>query len=148
MNAPTPPPIDYTQIRDLHAAFNRLTGSELSYTFAREADWKLWLQQRPDRPFTVADLIAVVAHLKKEIFACARPVACLKFHNLIGRPDIFEQDLSDATIKLRRPPPAQKTVQTATPQGSTSRRVQDPLPGKVVPVSQVIAEMKRVVEEG
>ena len=103
------------QIESLHAAYQALTGHSIFLNMTREMEWFAWLRfRRP--PFTEEDLRLVVAHLKRGIQSQKRNPGALKFSNLIGSPDFFEEDLSEARARSRPLPPAMKTVRTGNTQ--------------------------------
>lgn len=92
MNAPTP-----RTLSGLHAAYVSATGLALRLDMARERDWFEWTK----RGFTEADLIQVIGHLKRGIRERRRNQGALKFSNLIGQPDFFEEDLAEAKAHAR-----------------------------------------------
>lgn len=97
------------QIEALHDEYVRLTGQQIFLNVERERVWFEWLRFR--RPqFNVQDLRDVVAHLRRGIHAGKRFPAALKFTNLIGCPDYFEEDLAMARAQSRPRPPMEKTV--------------------------------------
>jgi hypothetical protein len=63
---------------------------------SREHEWWQWLKWRADEPFNATDLATVVNYRRKLIAAKSQFPACLKFSYLVGRPDLFEEDLSMA----------------------------------------------------
>lgn len=83
-------------IAQLHAKFCALVPEGACVLMHREHDWWDWLKWRPDQPFTIQDLVAVVRYRRYLIAHGAQFPACLKFSYLIGRPDLFEEDLSMA----------------------------------------------------
>jgi len=91
-----------TIVSDLHRLYVGLTGLQVSLNMAREVDWGRWLQWRKP-PFTADDLRAVVAHIRRGIRDGARNPGALKFRNLIGMPDYFEEDLAEAMARSRAP---------------------------------------------
>lgn len=86
------------QITDLHAEFCLLVPeSRCVLNSGREHDWHDWLKFRGEaQAFTIADLRAVVAYRRALIAQQRQFPACLKFSYLVGRPDLFEEDLSMA----------------------------------------------------
>jgi hypothetical protein len=91
-----------TIVSDLHRLYVSHTGLQVSLNMAREVDWGRWLQWRKP-PFTADDLRAVVDHIRRGIRDGARNPGALKFRNLIGMPDYFEEDLAEATARSRVP---------------------------------------------
>jgi hypothetical protein len=132
----------------LHAAYCRLTGQQIGLNMARENTWFEWLRWRRERPFTVADLAAVIKHLQTGIKKGDRNPGSLKFSNLIGNPDYFEEDLGLALATARPKPPAMQTVRTLTADGQHTERVlpADGTKATARPVAEVIAAMRAAVE--
>lgn len=87
------------RIQGLHALYVQLTGFEIRLDAGRENDWFLWLKFG----FSEDDLKVMVYHLRKGIQAGTRQLAALKFRNLIGQPDYFEEDLAEAKARMRVP---------------------------------------------
>jgi len=106
------------QIEILHSEYVELTGHTIFLNPGRERDWFEWLRYRQPA-FTHGDLCLVIAHIKRGIRDTRRQPAALKFSNLIGMPDRFEEDLAEARALSRPKPAAEKTVKT----GATERRV-------------------------
>jgi hypothetical protein len=113
-------------IPELHATFVRLTRQDISLNMLREQQWWQWIAFRKERRFTVADLVAVVSYLQKEIRKGDRNPGALKFTNLIGSPDRFEEDLAMANAQLRVPPvgtlSTASVIKTKSPDGSVTER--------------------------
>lgn len=84
-------------IEALHALYVRLTGMDVRLDMQREHIWWEWTR----RGFVEADLQMVVAHLRRGIKAQRRQPGALKFSNLIGQPDFFEEDLAEAKAAAR-----------------------------------------------
>jgi hypothetical protein len=57
---------------------------------------------RKHEPFTQQDLRAVAIYRRNLIRDNRQFPACLKFHNLIGSPDLFEEDLAIARTHRER----------------------------------------------
>jgi len=88
-----------TTIKDLHAAYCRLTGFALTLGFDREYKWS----QLTRLGVTVADLELVIARIQAGVRAGARYSGALKFRNLIADPDHFEEELAEARAFARKP---------------------------------------------
>jgi hypothetical protein len=93
------PKIDSAAIATLHHEYRHLTGHQLTLDFHRERVWWDWCQRGHD----IEELRMVVAYLKFMIKKGERFPGSLKFHNLIGNPDYFEEDLSTARAHARKP---------------------------------------------
>jgi hypothetical protein len=96
MNAPAPSVT--AQLQQLHQAYCRLTGQNLSLRFDRERLWFEFLRAG----FTLADLCQVVRYLQKEIRHTRRNVGALKLSNLL-QLDRFEEDLNISRVRLTAP---------------------------------------------
>lgn len=84
------------QIKQLHVEYCARTGFDILLNMSRENTWKDWLFYNRDQPFTVEDLKLVIAYLRAKIRAGERNDGALRFRNLIGNPDYFEEDLEQA----------------------------------------------------
>lgn len=87
------------EIVALHHEYRALTGMDIGLDFCRERQWADWMR----KGWTRDDLSLVVNHLKKGIREGKRNMGALKFHNLIGQIDFFEEDLSVARAEQRKP---------------------------------------------
>ena len=99
------------RIEELHALYTALTGHALFLNADRERMWFEWLRYR-NPPFTSNELGLVIRRIKRGIEEGSRNVGALKFRNLIGQPDYFEEDLAEATARARPLPPQEKVVKT------------------------------------
>lgn len=124
------------QIEALHGLYVRLTGHQVRLDMSREAVWFEWRR----RGFTADDLQFVIRELRAAIARGDRNPGALKFSNLIGQPDFFEEDLAALRAKARPGPPTTRTVRT----GDTTRIVADPgTAPRAVPIGDVIAAMRQ-----
>lgn len=128
-------------IPELHAAYVRLTGQPVELNPFREQQWCVWLGFRRENPFTASDLATVIAWLKGQIRKGERRPGALKFSNLIGNPDYFEEDLSLARSQLRAKPIPPRQVTTPKPDGSTVHRQ---IPGD--PAADATRSARAVIE--
>ena len=83
------------QIEALHDQYVAQTGHAIFLNPERERTWFEWLRFRQP-PFTAEDLGLVIAKIKRGIHDGSRNAGALKFRNLIGQPDYFEEDLAEA----------------------------------------------------
>lgn len=90
----------HAQITTLHAAYVQATGLPLRLAYDREAAWFRFLEAK----FTSADLVLVIAHLKRGIAKGERRPNCLLFRNLVENLDHLEEDLAMAKALARKPP--------------------------------------------
>lgn len=102
------------QIKQLHRLYCERTGFEIGLNFVRERQWYEWLQWRPGKPFDAQDLARVIGFIRQGIHKGERNEGALKFTNLIGNPDRFEEDLGLAVKSIKPAGPA-KTVSTYKP---------------------------------
>jgi len=126
-------------IETLHGLYCRQTGQTVRLSMDRIFIWEVWLA----RGFTKEDLFDLVRHLRSEIQQARRNPGCLKFSNLIGHPDTFEEDLALLRAHQRPKAPPSRTIRS----GATERIVSDPntrdtsVPARV-PLERVIAAMR------
>ena len=99
-------------IPTLHKLYCQLTGLILRLDMDRERMWFEWCR----RGFTADDLCAVIAHIRQGIKTGKRNPGALKFSNLIGNLDYFEEDLAliRATRRTPRPELGRAAVLRAT----------------------------------
>lgn len=103
-----PKPADIPSfIRSLHKSYEARTGYTIRYNMHRENQWYDWCKWA-DWDWSEADLARVIGYLRGKIRTGQRNDGALKFDNLIGRPDAFEEDLNLAkeaaqSSPLRRP---------------------------------------------
>ena len=91
------------QIQLLHNRFNELVPeSKCILNMMRERDWWDWLKWREHQPFTEDDLLAVVLFRRKLISERHQFMASLRFSYLVGRPNLFEEDLAMAKAQPRK----------------------------------------------
>jgi hypothetical protein len=95
------PPNAMQLVKELHAAYVARTGYELAYNMARENGWREWCAFG-EWKWTVSDLSRVIGYLKAKIRKGERNEGALKFANLIGRPDNFEEDLNLARAEAKK----------------------------------------------
>ncbi len=79
-------------VKDLHATYEARSGYAITLNMQRENAWRDWCQFG-DWKWTPEDLTRVILYLKAKIQTGDRNVGALKFGNLIGHPDKFEEDL-------------------------------------------------------
>jgi hypothetical protein len=84
-------------IQQLHAAYCQATGFTLTLDMSREQTWYWWQK----KGFTTEDLYLVVRYISAQIRQQRRNPGALKFSNLIGQYDLFEEDLAMARAERR-----------------------------------------------
>jgi len=89
----------------LHNSYCQWTGFEITLTTDRVRMWSEWLRFKTPS-FTAQDLQDVIGYLRAAIRRSERNEGALKFLNLIGKVDSFEEDLALAR-KWRRASSAQ-----------------------------------------
>jgi len=85
------------RIEDLHQIYCQVTGLIIPLDMQRETIWFEWQRRGHGAP----ELREVVAHLRRGIREQKRNPGALKFRNLIGMPDYFEEDLAEARAARR-----------------------------------------------
>ncbi len=85
------------RIESLHTLYGQLTGLIVQLDMQRESMWYEWQRRGHDEQA----LREVVAHLRRGIREQKRNPGALKFRNLIGSPDYFEEDLAEARAARR-----------------------------------------------
>jgi hypothetical protein len=113
VNSPLPLP---AQLEQLHQAYCRLTGQNLSWRFDRERLWWEFLHAG----FTLDDLTQVIRYLQKEIRHTRRNVGALKLSNLL-QLDRFEGDLNISRVRLVPEPPPKPPI-TLAPTASPAQQ--------------------------
>lgn len=90
-------------VKDLHAAYEARTGYTVTLNMMRERMWAEWLVWS-NYTWTVEDLARVISYLRRKIAKGDRNDGALKFGNLIGQPDHFEEDLNLAREEAAKSP--------------------------------------------
>ena len=122
------------KIKSLHAIYGQLTGLVIPLDMQRQSMWYEWQRRGHGEP----ELREVIAHLRRGIRDQKRNQGALKFRNLIGMPDYFEEDLAEARA-TRRAFQARPQVQLAGVLRSTGRPTEPK--GEAKPVAKTIAEI-------
>lgn len=104
-------------IKALHAAYEARTGYKIALNMMRERQWAEWLKWA-DYAWTEAELARVIGYLRRKIAKGDRNDGALKFGNLIGQPDHFEEDLNLALEESKK-----TFIPTRRPSASLSRDV-------------------------
>lgn len=103
-------------VKELHAFYVSRTGYQIAYNLARENTWREWCQWG-EWAWSGDDLSRVIGYLRKKIARGERNEGALKFQNLIGRPDNFEEDLnlaredSKTGLIARKSTPSQERIE-------------------------------------
>lgn len=100
-------------VRQLHDTYIARTGLEIVLNMARERLWADWLTWSSDT-WTPDDLTLTIRYLKTEIAKSNRNEGALKFSNLIGNPERFEEDLALARKEHRHDPYQRRRSHTTT----------------------------------
>jgi hypothetical protein len=104
-----------SKVRQLHSAYEARTGYAIRLNMYRERQWAEWLRWS-EHTWTEADLARVIGYLRSKISKGERNEGALKFDNLIGSPDKFEEDLNLAKEASRGTPvfrPKQRPAEMA-----------------------------------
>jgi hypothetical protein len=80
-------------VKALHAAYQARTGYTIIYNPNRERQWSEWCRYA-DWSWTEKEMAIVISYLRGKIAKSERNEGALKFENLIGSPDRFEEDLN------------------------------------------------------
>jgi hypothetical protein len=90
-------------VKDLHAAYEARTTYTVTLNMMRERIWVDWLVWS-NYTWTVEDLARVIGYLRRKIAKGDRNEGALKLGNLIGQPDLFEEDLNLAREDASKSP--------------------------------------------
>jgi hypothetical protein len=125
----------------LHALYVQLTGYDLRLTPHRISVWTDWFAQG----FRADDLRLVIRYLKLQIRLSKRNQGALRFNNLIGMHDLFEEDreLAREDKRLRSPDKERGRPGPA----SDSDHPSEPAPDKALLDAQ-LADMRRSLRTG
>lgn len=115
---PTPTDIP-GHIRALHASYEARTGYSIRYNPHRERQWWEWCKWA-DWEWTDRELAIVIGYLRSKINKGDRNDGALKFENLIGNPDRFEEDLNLANEARKGTPIARPKATRQTPDEKTA----------------------------
>lgn len=133
-------------IPELHRLYCSLTGRDLTLDYMKESSWSIWMRYRKHEPFTEEDLKLVVRFLKWKIQKGEAKVSYLHFNNIVGSPDLFEENLQDARAWAKRPG---KASPKAVVMRSTGRQPEPP-PKPAKPIGELIpklvAQMRAAIE--
>lgn len=114
-------------ITALHRAYTNLTGLDVALNMERERTWFEWVCYRRDDPFTAADLKLVIDFLRRGIRDEERNAGCLRFRNLIGMPDDFDEERAAARkaahTAAKPRPPVMVNESTPHPDGSVTNKI-------------------------
>jgi hypothetical protein len=111
------PPNAMALVKELHAAYVEGSGQKIVFNMARENNWREWCTWG-NWAWTCEDLTRVITYLLEQIRLGKRNMGALKFSNLIGFPDKFEEDLQLALhSKHERRSPASGRSDAANSQG-------------------------------
>jgi hypothetical protein len=86
------------EIRELHERYKMLTGLVVPLDMHREYLWMEFLR----RGLTGQDLAVVVRAIRRGVAEGSRNRGALRFHNLIGQIDYFEEELAEAASQTRK----------------------------------------------
>lgn len=117
-------------ITKLHEKYCGLTGLRVPLTLGRIWNWEQWCL----KGYSEADLEVTIQFLQQKIKANRKTISCLKFSNLIGNTEWFDEDLAEARAIARQPrtTPREKILQATgrkEPEKVTCRSAADVLAG-------------------
>lgn len=121
------------RIEAFHRAYCLATGQEIRLEgFDRERVWYEFLAAG----FTIEDVALVGRFLVRAVEKGERNPGCLRFRNLIGQPDAFEEELQLVRAAMRnfKAPPSEKekTIRAFRPETS------EPVPMTARPAKDVV----------
>lgn len=87
-----PNPSEHASAAELHRMYVNLTALEIPLDMSRIYQWEVFIAKK----FTATDLSLVIRHIQKGIRERKRNPGALKFRNLIGSIDLFEEDLAES----------------------------------------------------
>lgn len=121
------PPNAIALVKELHACYVARTGYEIAYNLARENTWREWCAFGGWK-WTCEDLARVIGYLRGKIRKGERNEGALKFFNLVGRPDNFEEDLNLAleAAKSLFGGRTRRTGVSALPSKTEAEEIEDP----------------------
>lgn len=105
------------RLEALHAAYQARTGYTIRWNLHRERQWLEW-SAWSDHTWGESELARVIGYLRAKIAKGERNEGALKFDNLIGSPDRFEEDLNLALEAAKGSPvyrPKPRPAQPAEP---------------------------------
>jgi hypothetical protein len=97
-------------VEAIHAAYCKATGNDprdLPLNLQREMLIGYWItygKGSRGEPWGVQDLLYVIGHIKRGIASQSRQPGALRFNNLFGQLDRFEEDLAECMKRIRRVP--------------------------------------------
>jgi len=123
--------IDLTPpIKELHNAYCIATDRPIALSLPVMGEWEAWMLHG----WSKAELLLVIAYIKRQIQKRKREPVSLRLHLLLERSR-FEDDLIDARQAMRRPPPSardrilqatHRTVQETKPAESVGQILSRP----------------------
>ncbi len=139
------------QIHRLHTIYAHITGHSVTLDAARERDWYDWLKRIAAIQPAIhpeAALHLVVGKIQRGIREQKRNPGALKFRNLIGQPDYFEEDLAEARAQARRGPTdhprAEVLRATGRPSAEPSREPRTP--AQIMEADRAFEEFRKLKE--
>lgn len=118
------PPNAMNLVKDLHATYVARSGYEIALNMGRENVWREWCQFG-EWQWTAVDLTRVIGYLRAQIRNDKRNDGALKFSNLIGQPDKFEEDLALAKAAFKQVHAGKPFRPNAAPQGGAAEKVEE-----------------------
>lgn len=139
----SPPLITQSQIDACAAEYTRLTGFHLNHRGVfdhRTRSWYEWLKGG----YTLADLGFVITWLKRGIREGKRNPGCLRFSNLIERPDLFGEELAMSKAEFRNKRPVASPKESVIAALPTVRQLAAEKPA--LPISHYIEQLRRAAQ--
>lgn len=135
-----------SDVEAMHGLYCELTGQQgFGLRFGRDRVWWEWMQNG----WGEDELRLVVRYLRKGIAEGKRNQGALKFSNLIGQPDRFEEDLLEARRVLNARPRKPATIVTTQRTGDGALRMVEvprPTDNDVVDIRAAMDAMRAAIE--
>ena len=126
-----------SRIPKLHALYCGITNRSIRLLAHQEASWVAWI----NRGFAEDDLRVVAKAILNGIKNGTRNPGALKFHNLIGDLDGFQDDLAQVHAMRPKPPMNANRAAVLRPTGRSG----EPPSKDAVPVAVVLAGLRKAV---
>lgn len=106
------------RLQALHAEYQARTGYTIRWNMHRERQWCEW-SAWSEHTWGTTELARVISYLRGKIAKSERNDGALKFDNLIGQPDRFEEDLNLALEAAKGAPHFRRKPTTPAPTPTT-----------------------------
>lgn len=131
------------KVKELHQVYCESAGMKVSLGFDRERSWYDFIQAGFDRD----DLKLVIGYLLKAVGRGDRNPGSLRFRNLVGQLDAFEEELAMAKAHRRNfkvETPKDKAIRELRP-AAVESAVKDTVKPMIVVTRNAIEELRKAV---